>query len=486
MNPFRTVVSAVALAVPVLLGACGGGAADDAGGEAGLQIVVVSFPTTGTTTAPYSATMRAQGGAGDYVWDVVAGVLPDGLAGVPAFGDRLDLAGTPAVAGAYVFTVELRDVTGASTASQFALTISDGGGGGGGGTNRATSMTNAPTGRAGHTAVWTGAEMIVWGGFAQIGLFNTGGAYDPATDTWRALSTTGAPSGRQGHTAVWTGTEMVVFGGWDITGALLNTGGAYNPATDAWRALPLTNAPQVRATHTAVWAGNAMWVWGGVGMFVGPPPNSVVRILNDGASYDPTLDTWTPLPTGPALRQHAAVWTGTGMTAWGGLDGSAISLTPVNSGGIYDTVNGWRNTNGSAPAARFAHTAVAAGTNTVVVWGGSTNGVAHLNSGGRLNTFTNTWQATSTSGAASSRIAHTAVFTGTEMVIWGGRAGAALLNDGGVYRPASDTWRPLAPGFQPSGRSGHTAVWTGASMIVWGGNSAIPDVYHDSGAVLFP
>jgi len=28
----------------------------------------------------------------------------------------------------------------------------------------ATSLTNAPTGRLGHTAVWTGSEMIVWGG----------------------------------------------------------------------------------------------------------------------------------------------------------------------------------------------------------------------------------------------------------------------------------------------------------------------------------
>ena len=28
----------------------------------------------------------------------------------------------------------------------------------------ATSTTNAPTARAGHTAVWTGSEMIVWGG----------------------------------------------------------------------------------------------------------------------------------------------------------------------------------------------------------------------------------------------------------------------------------------------------------------------------------
>src|SRR5437870_3030856 len=33
----------------------------------------------------------------------------------------------------------------------------------------ATSTTNAPTARSGHTAVWTGSEMIVWGGATSKG-----------------------------------------------------------------------------------------------------------------------------------------------------------------------------------------------------------------------------------------------------------------------------------------------------------------------------
>ena len=35
----------------------------------------------------------------------------------------------------------------------------------------------------------------------------------PCTDQWGATSTTNAPSGRDGHTAVWTGSEMIVWGG---------------------------------------------------------------------------------------------------------------------------------------------------------------------------------------------------------------------------------------------------------------------------------
>ena len=66
-----------------------------------------------------------------------------------------------------------------------------------------------------HTAVWTGSEMIVWGGQFDVRHFlNTGGRYDPGTDSWTATSTANAPDcAEQFHTAVWTGSEMIVWGG---------------------------------------------------------------------------------------------------------------------------------------------------------------------------------------------------------------------------------------------------------------------------------
>src|SRR6266436_3525141 len=75
-----------------------------------------------------------------------------------------------------------------------------------------TSTVNAPTARSLNTAVWTGTEMIVWGGYDGNDL-NTGGRYNPATDSWTATNTSNAPAGRERHTAVWTGTEMLVWGG---------------------------------------------------------------------------------------------------------------------------------------------------------------------------------------------------------------------------------------------------------------------------------
>jgi hypothetical protein len=61
--------------------------------------------------------------------------------------------------------------------------------------------------------------MIVWGeenlGFPN---FDSGGRYDPAIDSWKSISTSNAPNTGLGHTAVWTGTEMIVWGGWGSTG----------------------------------------------------------------------------------------------------------------------------------------------------------------------------------------------------------------------------------------------------------------------------
>ena len=73
----------------------------------------------------------------------------------------------------------------------------------------ATATANAPVARYRHTAVWTGSEMIVWGGY---GVPNTGGKYNPSTDSWTATSRTNAPAARSYHTAVWTGSEMIRLG----------------------------------------------------------------------------------------------------------------------------------------------------------------------------------------------------------------------------------------------------------------------------------
>lgn len=56
--------------------------------------------------------------------------------------------------------------------------------------------------------------MIVWGGQANGGTYvvQTGASY-ATNDSWQATTTTDAPGARHSHTAVWTGTEMIIWGG---------------------------------------------------------------------------------------------------------------------------------------------------------------------------------------------------------------------------------------------------------------------------------
>ena len=327
----------------------------------------------------------------------------------------------------------------------------------------ATSTTNAPDARAYQTAVWTGTEMIVWGGCSDFGctnVLNTGGRYNPSTDSWTATTTANAPTGRYFYTAVWTGTEMIVWGGCSDFGCtnVLNTGGRYNPSTGSWTATSTTNAPEARYRHTAVWTGSEMIVWGGFAGF---------GVLNTGGRYNPNTDSWTVTSTtdAPDARtEHTAVWTGTEMIIWGG--GGAGG--PFNTGGKYDPgTDSWTATSTTnVPEAREDHTAIWS-ENEMIVWGGVSFG--YWNTGGRYNPSTDSWIATSTVNAPSERAGHTGIWSGGEMIVWGGMVGSGSFNTGGRYNPSTDSWIATSTVNAPDGAWNHSAVWTGSEMTVWGG-----------------
>jgi N-acetylneuraminic acid mutarotase len=327
-----------------------------------------------------------------------------------------------------------------------------------------TSTANAPGVRSAQTAVWTGSEMIVWGGIVFSRLLHSGGRYNPSTDSWAATSITNAPAARWGHTAIWTGSEMIIWGG--EAQSTFNSGGRYNPSTDSWTATSTTNAA-ARTAHTAVWTGSEMIAWGGA-------DNS--GYLNTGSRYDPSTDSWIAISTvnAPSARiYHTAVWTGNKMVIWGGFLGTNGA---TNAGGRYDpTMDNWIaiSTN-NAPLPREFHTAVWTG-NEMIVWGGCSDVVCtnFFNTGGRYNLGTDSWTATSTTNAPDGRDGHTAVWTGDEMIVWGGCSGIVCINffnTGGRYGPITDNWVATSIINAPEARDVHTAVWTGSEMIVWGGS----------------
>jgi N-acetylneuraminic acid mutarotase len=297
--------------------------------------------------------------------------------------------------------------------------------------------------------------MLVWGGNAE------GGArYNPRTDTWSAISSTNAPEAAWHSSAVWTGTELIVFGGGQNAGPT-DAGGRYNPSTNQWTALPA--GPAKRAYHTAVWTGQQMILAGGTA--------SGGTQVGDAFTYDPASNAWAKWNSSSFVREaqrdsHCAVWTGSAMILWGGHDSTQ---TVSNTGEVYDPQNKGNitalSTAGSVPSPRASVPCVWTGTQ-LITWGGF--GLAN---GGRTRTSTAGWDALATSPLGA-RDSHSMVWTGTDVIIWGGIKpdGINPYTDGARYNPATNTWTAIAS--YSAGRGGHTAVWTGQEMIIWGGFDA--------------
>jgi N-acetylneuraminic acid mutarotase len=77
-------------------------------------------------------------------------------------------------------------------------------------------------GLVGPALAWTGREVVVLGaafvgGNAGANAIPPGGAYDPSTNTWRTLPSNGL-SPRSGQAVVWTGRELLAWGGAAFTG----------------------------------------------------------------------------------------------------------------------------------------------------------------------------------------------------------------------------------------------------------------------------
>jgi hypothetical protein len=320
-----------------------------------------------------------------------------------------------------------------------------------------TPTAGAPSARRAHTAVWTGKELIIWGGYNGSVNMNDGARYNPISNLWLSVNAANAPAARDQHMAVWTGTEMLIWGGMSST----NAGGRYNPVTDTWSPMSTNGAPIGWYYSSAVWSGTEMLVWGGQ---IGNGPT-----VNTGARYNPKTDTWTALTTNgaPSARgYHTAVWTGTEMIIWGGYNGSAN----VNDGARYNPVTAtWTSTSlAGAPSARDLHAAVWTGSE-MVVWGGVA-GTTYPITGGRYNPVTDIWRATTTSEAPVGRYWNwpVAAWTGTEMLVWGGANGVAVQS-GGRYNPGTDVWTAMTITGAPAARYTHTGTWTDNGYIVFGG-----------------
>lgn len=158
-----------------------------------------------------------------------------------------------------------------------------------------------------HSAVWTGDELLVWGGLdggyddPNAAPLDTGLRVNPQTGEIRPMSRVGAPSPRHSHFAVWTGTELLVWGGrWQkVDGVVVGratAGGSYDSSTDSWRALPEPDGVP-RTAESVAWTGEGLFVWGG---------DKGDGLVRSGFVYSPSEQEHHTLVQLPAPGGHPA------------------------------------------------------------------------------------------------------------------------------------------------------------------------------------
>ena len=273
--------------------------------------------------------------------------------------------------------------------------------------------------------------------------------------SWTQLTWSGStPATRYGHTAVYDNTNnlMTIYGGINLLNdvwVLSHANGL--GATPAWTQLsPTGSAPTTRFHHTAVYdtTNNIMTIFGGE---AGPPS---LQLLND-------------------------VWILSNANGIGGTP-AWTQLSPT----------------GSAPNARYGHTAVYDATNNrMTIFGGYYNGGTNflndvwvLSNANGLDSTTSAWiRLFPTGGLPPARFGHTAVYdnTNNRMIIFGGvettpgneQNDVWVLSNANGLDTATPSWTQLSPtGSTVTSRVDHTAVYDGTNnqMTIFGGQAGSP------------
>ncbi len=329
------------------------------------------------------------------------------------------------------------------------------------------SAISQPGDRNGHTVIWTGAEVVVWGGNVSSGQTDTGGIYSLVFDSWDATSLNGAPSPRSSHTAVWTGSEMIVWGGQSNFDSYKNDGARWDPVINTWQYVAPSGGPGPRSHHAAVWTGDEMIVTGGTLPF------------SEGDTYayqySPDSDTWSQLPWwNHSDRQfHTAVWTGSKMIVWGGRREASTGggeFSSVTTGYVYDPATlSWTPIAPSGLWGRAWHSAVWTGSQ-MIIWGGAISDFDgsqySFPDDGAVYDPAQLWTYLPATGASIPRDDPAAVWAGGEMVV------IPTFGFGDArYNPSTDQWTPIAGA--PDVLTPTSAVWTGHRVVVWDDDGAI-------------
>lgn len=296
-------------------------------------------------------------------------------------------------------------------------------------------LSSSPlAGRSTMASVWTGTEMLIWGGDGPGGARSDGAAYNPRRDTWRMLPD-GPLTARNAPAAVWTGKEMLLWGGHSKT-VDHRDGAAFDPVKGTWRSIAA--APMRSAGRpTAVWTGTEMLVLAG---FNG----------HNGAAYDPINDTWRSLPDLPGQPQAptpAVVWTGSRLIA-------ALGYPDGKGSGVFSfdpTTEEWTE------LPRFDKSEIQ------LAWTGDRLLAVSRRLAVVLDSTTGQWISVAQAPNDDNLGDPVSAWTGTESLLWGGGETAFIID------PARRTWQTTPAGGLGQ-REQPAAVWADGVFLAWGGS----------------
>jgi hypothetical protein len=170
-------------------------------------------------------------------------------------------------------------------------------------------LADDPHKALGNAWVWTGRELIVWGGRPgdEEAATAEGAALDPASGTWRAIAS--APFAMSSAEAVWVNRELIVVGseldGGNHASTRTAIALAYDPVTNLWRRL--ADAPVSPQTSDLELIDGRVIAW--------------EAYTPATAEYLPTEDRWRELDPGNLVGQDVCVPQGAaipaGILTWG-------------------------------------------------------------------------------------------------------------------------------------------------------------------------
>lgn len=288
------------------------------------------------------------------------------------------------------------------------------------------SNAATPSPRELATAVWTGSQVLVFGGRSASGTdyYLSAALYDPTSGAWTRTSSSGVP--RAAATGGVSANEVVFWGGLTTGSAAAPGTSRYDRTSDTWRPASAQNGPPGLLGASAAFGAESLFVYGGT-------DNTTRR--DNAYRYDLANDAWEALPRGPKARSSAfGVFDGAAFYAWGGRDASVF----MSDGALFD--GSWTvMKSANAPSARCAPPrqsgwAFALGTGDVVFLAGQDENGDFLRDGGRYSSGAG-WAAIPAWPSGQDHGFGVAALVGQEIVVWAGA-------DGNDPTATGERWAP--------------------------------------------